>query len=668
MSAGLVPALIRRLRRDPAADPPADAELVRRFAALRDEAAFEELLRRHGPLVWGVCRRRLHNRADAEDAFQSTFLVLARRAGAIRRPEALGCWLYGVAHRVAGRLRARTRSVAAGARLASPAAPALEAVAAREFLVALDEELLKLPDRLRGPLVLCFLQERTQDEAAKQLGVSLSTLKRRLDAGRKLLRVRLTRRGVDLSAALAAAGLAVPSAVADAVVRAAAGGLAAGIVSANVVTVTEGVVRAMGQTKLKAWAAGLLMATAAVGGTGYFATTGASQTGSPDGGAPTAPKGEKPAADRDRLTLELLKLDAEVAEIEAKKAEAELERRQRGLAESKQQAGPAAEKARQEAERKVDEARVKVFEARIALAAARQKLQAAQDRLAAGADLPELRKLREEKLKVARRGVEIETQYSGLGRSLGSTYAWSRRLLEAEREFDPSPANRVKAAREHLDRMKRAEDTFRRNAPAAATVEQVEATYYRVEAEIWLKEAEAARPPAPPRIPPADGGGAAAPPEVEKLRLELEQTKLEAAERKKQVERLEERLRDLMDRLEKERDDRGVPLDPFLGGRAVPVPEGFRGTVRQIEGTAKDLAAGKDVLVEFTPGTDAGLRQGAVLTVYRKQDKMGKYLGTLTVVSANAKDAVGRFTPANPRRVGPDDLPKAGDELMPNTR
>src|SRR5690349_13834477 len=120
MSAGLVPTLLRRLRRDPATDPPADAELVRRFAALRDGEAFEELLRRHGPLVWGVCRRRLPNRADAEDAFQSTFLVLAKRAGAIRRPEALGCWLYGVAHRVAGRVRGRSVPLTA-----SPPSPAL---------------------------------------------------------------------------------------------------------------------------------------------------------------------------------------------------------------------------------------------------------------------------------------------------------------------------------------------------------------------------------------------------------------------------------------------------------------------------------------------------------------------------------------------------------------
>ena len=148
----------------------------------------------------------------------------------------------------------------------------------REFLAALDEELLRLPEKLRGPLVLCFLQERTQDEAAKQLGVSLSTLKRRLDTGRELLRVRLSGRGVELSAALAAVGLAVPWSVADAAVRAAVDGVSAGLVSANVLTVTEGVVRAMTYTKLKAWTAGALMVAASAGGTGYFAHTGVAQS------------------------------------------------------------------------------------------------------------------------------------------------------------------------------------------------------------------------------------------------------------------------------------------------------------------------------------------------------------------------------------------------------
>src|SRR5579885_2838635 len=149
MSTGLANALLRHLRRDPAAaGPSADAELVRRFAAQRDEAAFEELIRRHGPLVWGVCRRALANRSGAEDAFQWTFLVLARRAGAVRNPAAVGCWLYGVAHRVARRMRGRSlpTSSDAGRYIPSPAAPVAESLTVREFLAALDEELLRLPE------------------------------------------------------------------------------------------------------------------------------------------------------------------------------------------------------------------------------------------------------------------------------------------------------------------------------------------------------------------------------------------------------------------------------------------------------------------------------------------------------------------------------------------
>src|SRR5205085_2554737 len=138
------------------------------------------------------------------------------------------------------------------------AQPDADLLPVREFLAALDDELARLPDRVRGPLVLCFLQERTQDEAARQLGVSLSTLKRRLDAGRETLRARLTRRGVDLTAALAAAGIGGGAAATASVVESTVG-LAGGgtVASAGAITVAEGVLRTMTHTKLKAWAAGL---------------------------------------------------------------------------------------------------------------------------------------------------------------------------------------------------------------------------------------------------------------------------------------------------------------------------------------------------------------------------------------------------------------------------
>jgi RNA polymerase sigma factor (sigma-70 family) len=733
MNPGLVPSLLRRLRRDPAADPPADAELVRRFAALRDEAAFEELLRRHGSLVWGVCRRRLPNRADAEDAFQSTFLVLAKRAGAIRRPEALGYWLYGVAHRVAGRMRGR--SVRLTASPPCPAAPAPEAATVREFLAALDEELLKLPEKLRGPLVLCFLQERTQDEAARQLGVSLSTLKRRLNAGRELLRARLTRRGVELSAVLAAAGLAVPPPVADAAVRAAVGGLAAGAVSANVVTVTEGVVRAMGQTKLKTWAAGLLMATATAGGTGYFAYTGYGQGPGGGPGPGSDPAGAKAAESQPPATQPEKTF---TADFKARPWQEVLDwfARESGLTQASSQKPtgtvtmsvrgktlpevidllnealalqhlvlirgersfilhPAGEKLPTDRVRRVPpdelhkwgrtEIVMSFFPVTEAESLAKevkkllgpfgtvsalgndtlividnaQNVRTVRDVILgpkpAAVDPPELRRLRQEKLKVAQDMLKVVLARPRENQTtFHDAYAWSKRVMETEQEVDPSPAARVRAAKAHLDRMRQLEDHTA--GPDVDPLVRGTVRLYRLEAEIWVREAQT--PPASPRRE-----GAAAP-EVEKLRLELEQAKADAAKRQKQVEQLEERLKKLTEELLRKGNDPGMPL-----GLARPtVPEGFRGTVKRIEGTAKDLAAGKDVLVEFTPGLDAGVQPGAVLGIERRRKgEAAGYLGKITVTKVNAKDAVGKFEPALPFPL-PDlvrraPLPEPGDEV-----
>lgn len=659
MSPGLLPTLIRHLRRPPGANPSADAELVRRFVVLRDGEAFEELLRRHGPLVWGVCRRRLSNRADAEDAFQSTFLVLAKRAAAIRRPEALGCWLYGVAHRVAGRMRGRSLPTVPDPSPPSAAVPVAEAATVREFLVLLDEELLRLPEKLRGPLVLCFLQERTQDEAAKQLGVSLSTLKRRLDAGRELLRVRLSGRGVELSAALAAVGLAVPSAVADAAVQAAVNGVSAGLVSANVLTVTEGVVRAMTYAKLKAWTAGVLMMAASAGGTGYFAYTGYSQTSSPDGGGPA---GADPArtADLDSLRLKVEIFDATIAVRD-------LEAKWKKLKADRDHLKQISQDPKAQAIIRLDDALVLT---QLDLEVARQRLKTIQDKLAATkqppGDTPDLRKLRQEKLKAARATLTYVLAAQKQGRpsdarsaqaSAANVYDWSKRVMEAERELDPSAANQAKAAREHFDRMVQLERLQVEPVRAGVADEQARAaaTFYRLEAEVWLRKADAPRRRSP------EGG--AAPSEVEKLRLELEKAKVEAAAQQQRAERLEEMLQKLLDEFKPV-----PPVLPRVREESPAVPEGFRGTVRRTEGTARDLHAGNEVWVEITPGMDAGLRQGAILTVRRVDGASAKYLGTITVVRANAKDAVSRFTPANPRAVTDADLPKPGDELVPNTQ
>ena len=284
--------------------PGSDRELLARFAATRDQPAFTELVRRHGGLVWSVCRRHLREPADAEDAFQATFLVLATRPQAVRRAESLGAWLHGTAWRVSARLRRqRGRTLPEADRPAPPDDPSL-----RDALVALDEELVRLPAKFREPLTACYLLECTQDEAARDLGVSVRTVKRRLATGRELLRQRLGRRGVELGAVLAALALRAPDAPAV-LVQTTLTAAALGAASATVSPLVQGVLVMMWQAKLKAWAVGLGLTAATLGGTGYLATTGVGQ-GPPVPGAGPA-KVEKPAAKAGETPFRKLSLDAD---------------------------------------------------------------------------------------------------------------------------------------------------------------------------------------------------------------------------------------------------------------------------------------------------------------------------------------------------------------------
>jgi RNA polymerase sigma factor (sigma-70 family) len=197
--------------------PLRDQELVRCFAAEQDEAAFAELVERHATLVHGVCQRVLGHVQDAEDAFQATFLVLALRCAAIRKGESLASWLHGVAYRVATKSRVASAVRQQHECRAAPPVPADAAddLSWREVRQVLDEELQRLPAEYREPLLRCYLQGKTQDEAARELGWLPGTLRGRLDRGRERLRRRLTQRGITLSAALAA------TLVADSVGRAA---------------------------------------------------------------------------------------------------------------------------------------------------------------------------------------------------------------------------------------------------------------------------------------------------------------------------------------------------------------------------------------------------------------------------------------------------------------
>ncbi len=282
--------LLRHIRKLVAArsmSKAADHELLDRFVRRKDQEAFEVLLQRHGPMVWHVCRRVLSDWHSAEDAFQAAFLVLARRAATIRRREALAAWLHGVAYRVAargraeaGRTRGRERELPAEQDFRSLGDfGSLADVSWREVCTVLDEELRRLPERYRAPLLLCYFEGRTRDEAAEQLGWSLGTFKRRLAQGRELLRARLIRRGVTLSAGLAAEMLsqqgasAVPALLVSSTVKAAAafnaGTIAAAALSAQAIALAEAVARSMAASRVKAVAALLLAGSLLAAGSGF---------------------------------------------------------------------------------------------------------------------------------------------------------------------------------------------------------------------------------------------------------------------------------------------------------------------------------------------------------------------------------------------------------------
>lgn len=198
--------LLSRCARPAQRDPAADADLLRRAA--RDRDALDELVRRYAGLVWGVCRRTLRNEADAEDAFQATFLALIRQAPKIHAGRPLAGWLHTVATRIArkAQVRALKRPVLAVSDAAAAADTTAE-VSSHELLNAVDSSIARLPARLRGPIVLCCVEGLTRDEAAEALGCSVSAVKSRLERGRLMLRRLLEKRGVALPAAFLALGL-----------------------------------------------------------------------------------------------------------------------------------------------------------------------------------------------------------------------------------------------------------------------------------------------------------------------------------------------------------------------------------------------------------------------------------------------------------------------------
>jgi RNA polymerase sigma factor (sigma-70 family) len=299
---------IAMLMRDGAG--PTDGQLLESFVSQQDEAAFAVLVRRHGPMVLGACRRVLSNHHDAEDAFQATFLVLVRKADSIVPRGMVANWLYGVAYRTA--LKARTILAKQRARERQvKELPEPEAAEAdhcwRDLQPLLDQELSRLPDKYRVAVVLCDLEGKTGKETARQLGCPEGTVSSRLARGRTMLAKRLTRHGPVVSGGSLAVALAgnasacVPTAVVSSTIRAAslfAAGkaVATGLISANATALTEGVLRAMLLTKLKI-ATAVLLAVGVLGAGLGVALTYRTEAAEP---APATRRAE-PKSDKERL-------------------------------------------------------------------------------------------------------------------------------------------------------------------------------------------------------------------------------------------------------------------------------------------------------------------------------------------------------------------------------
>jgi RNA polymerase sigma factor (sigma-70 family) len=288
MTVGPVTGLIRNLRKDAwlqEAGELADQELLRRFVLAKDELAFEMMVRRHGPMVLSVCRHLVHDGHTAEDAFQATFLVLVRKAGSIRKPGQLSSWLYGVAYRVATHARAQTerrrRKETQGLEM-EPASPPLQDRVV-DVQPVLYQELERLPQKYRLPMVLCYLQGKTNEEAANTLACPIGTVKGRLARAREMLRKRLTRRGVTLSAGMLSAVCAsseasaalparlIETTVASAVRLAAGEALTAGFVSVEIASLTKGALHHMWLTKGGVVGTVLLGVSVAAGSAGLWA-------------------------------------------------------------------------------------------------------------------------------------------------------------------------------------------------------------------------------------------------------------------------------------------------------------------------------------------------------------------------------------------------------------
>jgi RNA polymerase sigma factor (sigma-70 family) len=278
----------------PAGEGANDGQLLARFVA-GEEQAFAALMGRYAGVVWGVCRRTLSRQADAEDAFQATFLVLLRKAPALGRGGPLGPWLHRVASRTA--VKARIRAARLSSRETAAAVPESAPVADEpegELRAVLDEEVSRLPEKYRLPVVLCYLEGLTNEQAADRLGCPRGTILSRLSRAREQLRRRLSRRGVELPAVFPVALPAVPPGLVESVLRGAV--LRDGAFPTSVITLAEGVLLGMWMHKLRLAALVLLTLTILAGAGVWAGRPAATQSGSPaklKGAAQIPAKGEE---------------------------------------------------------------------------------------------------------------------------------------------------------------------------------------------------------------------------------------------------------------------------------------------------------------------------------------------------------------------------------------
>lgn len=438
-------------------------ELLVRFVSRRDELAFETLVARHAPMVLGVCRRMLGASPEVDDAFQATFLVLFKRAHTLGPRDAVAAWLHGVAVRVSrkarsdGARRARRERLGVVAELAAPDLIEDDP----ELRQILDEELNRLPYKYRAPVVLCYLEGQTHEQAARRLGWPIGTVKGRLSRARSLLESRLSRRGVACSAGLTALAAgssldaAVPAPLLEATFKAAAalgaGSLSAQALTTSVSSLLQGVLSAMLFQKLRTILLTLAVSGLFVTGAGVMARQQSGSQGQvtrkgsiPQKGPQDQPRGDIAKAKVYVPPGELVGISEELPDPKA--LPTELPRRERTIHE-----------------------------------------------------------LYQDLRQAARQSYLDEVQTYGPGATpLERIYNSSRVLMDAENQLATTPAEKTKAAQEHVDRMLSLARLMNEHhgSEIASPARFSEAKQYIAEAELLLAQAKTPKPATSPKPAP----------------------------------------------------------------------------------------------------------------------------------------------------------------------